>query len=451
MIISGYLWISILLSIPAISSGVYLLKHFKAASIIASLVTVFLSAKVFLLPSGVYSYFYLNGINRYILICIASIYLFSVIYATGHHRKQGESKNIRLHMSMMNLFAFTMLFSIVINNLGLMWIGIEGTTAASAILIIIEGEPADIEAAWRYVVIVSAGLSIALISVILLYRIFGTLEITTLLESSSPPSQILVLAALFGIIGFGTKAGIFPMHSWLPDAHGRAPSEVSAIFSAVLLPIAVYAIYIVVHTVNILFIYETGIVFAIVSILFIALIMASQRDIKRMYAYSTMENMSLILLGFILGNVALLGSIIIILTHAFGKAGAFYSSGNIIETYGTRNMPQITNLWANQPITSYTLILSTLSVSGAPPFGTFLGEFFIISALYLDGLWFVALLLIVLIAIIFLSINYKVFNMVFSLSTFNIPARVSIQQISITAVAVAISGIFTFLYLGGII
>ncbi|EQD76942.1 hydrogenase 4 subunit F [mine drainage metagenome] len=332
-----------------------------------------------------------------------------------------------------------------------MWIGIEGTTAASAILIIIEGEPADIEAAWRYVVIVSAGLSIALISVILLYRIFGTLEITTLLESSSSPSQILVLAALFGIIGFGTKAGIFPMHSWLPDAHGRAPSEVSTIFSAVLLPIAVYAIYIVVHTVNILFIYETGIVFAIVSILFVALIMASQRDIKRMYAYSTMENMSLILLGFIIGNVALLGSIIIILTHAFGKAGAFYSSGNIIETYGTRNIPQITNLWANQPITSYTLILSTLSVSGAPPFGTFLGEFFIISALYSEGLWYVAFLLIILIAIIFLSINYKVFNMVFSLSTFNIPARVSIQQISITVAAVAISGIFSFLYLGGII
>ena len=449
--VSGNIWILFLLLVPALSGVMYFSGHFRIISIITSTATSLLSIVVFLLPSGIYSYFYLNGINRYILLCVASINLFSVIYATGYHRKLGESRNVRLHMSMMSLFTFTMIFSLVINNLGLLWIGIEGTTASSAILIIIEGDPADIEAAWRYVVIVSAGLSIALVSVILIYRIFGTLEITTLLVSRAYPSQILVLAALFGIIGFGTKAGIFPMHSWLPDAHGRAPSEISALFSAVLLPIAVYAIYIIIHTINMQLIYEAGIFFALITLLFVALVMASQKDIKRMYAYSTMENMSLILLGLVLGNMALLGSIIIILTHAFGKAGAFYSSGNVIEAYGTRNMFQITNLWSNQPFTSYTLILSTLSVSGAPPFGTFLGEFFIISGLYSEGLGVVAVIVVVLITIIFLSINYKVFNMVFSTSPVRSPTGISIQQTAITGSAVIVSGIFTFLFLGGIL
>ena len=451
MTVSGYIWILFLLLVPALSGVMYFSGHFRIISIITSTATSLLSIVVFLLPSGIYSYFYLNSINRYILLCVASINLFSVIYATGYHRKLGESRNVRLHMSMMSMFTFTMIFSLVINNLGLLWIGIEGTTASSAILIIIEGDPADIEAAWRYVVIVSAGLSIALVSVILVYRIFGTLEITALLASRAYPSQILVLAALFGIIGFGTKAGIFPMHTWLPDAHGRAPSEISAIFSAVLLPIAVYAIYIIIHTINMQIIYGASIFFILITLFFVALVMASQRDIKRMYAYSTMENMSLILLGFVIGNVALLGSIIIILTHAFGKAGAFYSSGNIIEAYGTRNLSRITNLWTNQRFTSYTLILSTLSVSGAPPFGTFLGEFFIVSALYSEGLGGVAIAVIILIAIIFLSINYRVFGMVFSLSPIRNPTRISIQQIAITGAAVAVSGVFTFLFLGGLL
>ncbi len=254
MIYGTYLMI-IMLAIPVISVVSYFFRHFREISMGLALTTLFFTLLVFMLNSGTYSYFYLNNINRYILICVSSIYVFSVIYGTGYHRKLGESKHLRMHMSMMGLFAFTMLFSVIINNLGLMWIGIEGTTASSALLIIIEGEPADMEAAWRYIIIVSAGLSIALFSIILIYRVFGTLEITVLLSSSSQPSQILVLAALLGIIGFGTKGGIFPMHSWLPDAHGRAPSEISAMFSAVLLPIAIYAIYIIIKTINITLIY----------------------------------------------------------------------------------------------------------------------------------------------------------------------------------------------------
>ena len=451
MIIDGTYAIVLMLSIPVISGISYFFRHFREISIAMAFITLLFTSYVFLFNTGTYSYFYLNNINRYILICVSSIYVFSVIYGSGYHRKIGESKHLRIHMSMIGIFAFTMLFSLVINNLGLMWIGIEGTTASSAILIIIEGEAADMEAAWRYIIIVSAGLSIALISIILIYRVFGTLEITTLLSASSQPSQILFLAALFGIIGFGTKGGIFPMHSWLPDAHGRAPSEISAMFSAVLLPIAVYAIYIIIKTVDITLIFQAGVFFSIITVLFVALVMASQRDIKRMFAYSTMENMALILLGFVLGGVALFGSILIIMTHAFAKAGAFYSSGNLIESFRTRNMAGIQNVWGEQRFTAYTLILSTLAVSGAPPFGTFLGEFFILSALYSHGLGSVMAFLAILLVVIFLSVNYKVLKMVFSIAPPAFTGKISAQQISITGATVSVSAIFAFLFMVGIL
>ncbi len=451
MMIGGTYVIIIMLAIPVLSGISFFFRYFREISIAMALATLLFTTLVFTLNSGTYSYFYLNEINRYILICVSSIYVFSVIYGTGYHKKMGESRHLRVHMSMMGMFTFTMLFSLVINNLGLMWIGIEGTTASSAILIIIEGEPADMEAAWRYIIIVSAGLAIALISIILIYRVFGTLEITTLLVSSSQPSQILVLAALFGIIGFGTKGGIFPMHSWLPDAHGRAPSEISAMFSAVLLPIAIYAIYIIIKTINITAIYEATIFFTVISLLFVAIVMASQRDIKRMFAYSTMENMALILLGFALGGIALFGSILIIMTHAFAKAGAFYSSGNILETYHTRDMPNIQNVWGEQKFTSYTLIISTLAVSGAPPFGIFLGEFFILSSLYSHGLGSIMAILVILLGIIFFSVNYKVLKMVFSVAPPTSSARISTQQVLVTGATVAISCIFAFLFMVGLL
>ena len=162
-----------------------------------------------------------------------------------------------------------------------------------------------------------------------------------------------------------------------------------------------------------------------------------------------MENMALILLGFVLGGVALFGSILIIMTHAFAKAGAFYSSGNLIESFRTRNMNGIQNVWGEQRFTAYTLILSTLAVSGAPPFGTFLGEFFILSALYSHGLGSVMVFLVILLVIIFLSINYKVLKMVFSIAQPALTGKISVQQISITGAAVTVSSIFAFLFMAG--
>ncbi len=450
-----YISIILIMFLPAAGILAYFLKMFKEISTGISIMTLILSLYVFSAHSDTYSYFYLNNINRYLLISIASIYFLATVYGTGYHRKMGASRNLKLHTSLINFFASTMFFSVLVNNLALMWIGIEGTTAASALLIVIEGEGADIEAAWRYIIVVSSGLSIALISIIIIYRFYGTLEITSLLSGQFPSSPlnspVIPMAALLGIVGFGTKAGLFPMHSWLPDAHGRAPSEVSAIFSSALLPVAVYAIYIVLQPTMSGVVRELTIYFAMVTILFVALVMASQRDIKRMYAYSTMENMSLILLGLVLGGPALIGAILIILTHAFGKAGAFFSSGNILEMYGTRNIKSIHDLHSRSKLTFYTLSLSSFSVTGAPPFGTFIGELLILSEMFSQGFGFAAFILIILLSIIFLSLNYKVFLMAYSPGKGEGVDSISPQQIGITVFSVSMAFVFGFLYLGGVL
>ncbi|EQD42158.1 hydrogenase 4 subunit F, partial [mine drainage metagenome] len=133
------------------------------------------------------------------------------------------------------------MFTLSVSDLGLMWIGVEGTTVASALLIVLERKPASVEAAWRYTIIASAGLTLSLFALLLLYRETGTLDAFTLAAHPPPLTGSLVLVVGLALVGYGTKVGLFPMHTWLPDAHSEAPSPVSALFSGVLLPTALYA------------------------------------------------------------------------------------------------------------------------------------------------------------------------------------------------------------------
>ncbi len=404
----------ILLVIPIAFSLSYFLKHFRPMHVIAASMTVAIAVLLNLFSISESSFFLVDSLTRIILLTVSIIYLLSTVFGLGYHSRMGGSKNLRLHMSLMDLFAASMFFSLMVNDFGLLWIGVEATTVSSALLLVIEMQPLDVEAAWRYVIIVSAGLTIGLISVIMIYFNFGTLTISRLISVRHTASVTLEIAAATALVGYGTKIGLVPMHTWLPDAHSRAPSEVSAMFSGVLLPVAVYALYRVYQVtfdpkMEYLFIF-----FGVATVVIAAFILASQRDLKRMFAYSTMENMGIMVIGFIIGGAGFAGAVILLVSHAFGKAGAFYSSGNILESYQTRYMPDIHNLKENMPYTTASLMLSSLSVTGSPPFGTFIGEFLIILALFMAGYWFIAIIIVISIIIAFASVNFKIAGMVFS-------------------------------------
>ena len=405
--------VTVIIAAPAIFSAGYFSRHFRGISVTAGIIAIFLSTVVYLYgisSSGVYL---IDPLTRYLLITISSIYLFSTVFGLGYHHKMGESANLRLHLSLMDIFASTMLFSVSINNYGLLWFGIESTTVSSALLLVIEREPLKIEAAWRYIILVSAGLTISLISVIIMYYAFQTLTISQILAQHGSIGILTEIAAGSALIGYGTKIGLFPMHTWLPDAHSEAPSEISAMFSGVLLPVAVYALYRVYEVTADPKITDLFMFVAVLTVIFAAFMLPSQRFYKRMFAYSTMENMGVIVIGFIIGGSALIGAIILLVSHAFGKGGAFYSSGNVLETFGSKKISDISSLRTRMPQTSASLIMSTLAVTGTPPFGTFLGEFIILLTLYSDGYILPFSLVIIALFVSFASINYHVSRMVF--------------------------------------
>ncbi len=406
----------VILLVPVIFSLSYFARRFRILHLLSASVTAAAALLLNLTSVSESSFFLVDSLNRPIVLTVASIYLLSVAFGLGYHSRLGESRNLRFHLSLMDLFAASMLFSLMVNDFGLLWIGVEATTVSSALLLVIEREPLDVEAAWRYVVIVSAGLTIGLISVIMIYFVYGTLSISVLLSAKRAVSIPLEIAAATALVGYGTKIGLVPMHTWLPDAHSRAPSEVSAMFSGVLLPVAVYALFRVYQVTSSARMEYLYLFFAVMTVAIAAFMLVSQRDLKRMFAYSTMENMGLMVLGFIAGGVGYAGAIVLLVSHAFGKAGAFYSSGNVLESYRTRNIADIRNMRENMPHTSISLLFSSLSVTGSPPFGTFIGEFLILLSLYMAGFWYISAIVAACLAIAFASINYKVAGMVFSTS-----------------------------------
>jgi hydrogenase-4 component F len=219
---------------------------------------------------------------------------------------------------------------------------------------------------------------------------------------------IIKLAVALALIGFGTKVGVFPMYTWLPDAHSESPSPISALFSASLLPVAMYVLY---RVYEIYPLTDLFVVLPTLSIITASIILFKQWHIKRMFAYSTIENMNLALIGLATGQV--FGAIILLLAHAFGKAAAFYSSGVIIKTFHEKKIDEINGLY-RMKITSSSLLLSSMAVTGTPPFGTFIGEFLILKTLIQSGYIIEFILLVIFLALIFISINYNVSRMIFS-------------------------------------
>ncbi|MGB0025311.1 MAG: proton-conducting transporter membrane subunit [Nitrososphaeraceae archaeon] len=395
--------------------------------------------------SGPFGYFYSDGLTRIMCVTISSIYLTSVAYSFFYIKRVKEPfLRFRWYYCLLNLFAFTMLLAVTTNNLGFIWIAVEATTVTSALLVALERERTSIEAAWRYTLIVSAGLVISLLSVIFVYSSQGTLIFSDLAEQHLKNSAIMSIAVALALIGYGTKAGIAPMHAWLPDAHSEAPSPISAMFSAILLPTALYAfvrMFGLLHgTPTYAEIRNLVIGFGIFTALLASIIMGHQRNYKRMLAYSSMENMGIILVGFALGDIAAMGAVIQIIAHAFAKSSAFYEAGNIIVAYNTKNMFSVQGVVRKLRATGYLFTMSCFSITGAPPFGVFLGEFLILSQALRSGNFIVAILLAITYIYAFIGLNRQSIQMIFGPS--NIVKGNVADSLTVRHTSVATNGRF---------
>ncbi len=389
----------------------------EVVSIIAAFSTVAVAFIMVFLPSYTSHYLYIDGLSKVMLIMVSMIYASTVTFSTTYMKYiDNPSFEKHFYYFLMNLFAFSMLLTVSVNDLGLIWVGVEATTVTSALLVATENTETSIEATWRYIIIVSVGLIISLLANIFIYSVTGTLNIQQMMQGVQT-SKILILGAMMAVIGYGTKGGIFPMHTWLPDVHGKAPAPVSAAFSGILLAVALYAIARIMQIVNVGMVKEFAFWLGLLTVAVAATLMIVQKNYKRLFAYSTMENMGMMLIGLSLGKYAFIGAMILALSHAFAKSSVFYLSGNILARYKSKKIEDVKGVSQRMPFTGYTLFFSALAVTGTPPFGTFIGELLITYGILKHFPLFYALLVISFLLVAFISINYKVGSMVFSKPT----------------------------------
>ncbi len=415
-------WLFLLLLAPA-ASAVLALVPFRAVGRSAARIgpLLALAAALGLLVDGASGrwgpYLGLDSLSEVFLVMVTAIYATSAWYSEGYLKAVHRPfLTPQIYYALLHAFAFAMIATLVVSDLGLMWIGIEATTVASALLIVLERRPTSVEAAWRYTLIASAGLTIALFALLLIYATTGTLDAFSL--AAAPPAVTLPIemAVALALVGYGTKVGLFPMHTWLPDAHSEAPSPISALFSGVLLPTALYAfarVYAILPRPAPAAITDLLILFGLTTAFVGAFLLQRQRSFKRLFAYSSMEVMGIALVGIALGGVALYGALVLLVAHAFAKSAAFYCSGNVLRSTGTNRIEEVRDLRHRMPRTGGAWVLAAFAVTGAPPFGTFLGELLIVVGALAAGWYDVALLLVLAILIAFLGVNTQIGRMVF--------------------------------------
>ena len=304
---------------------------------------------------------------------------------------------------------------ITTNNLILMWAGVEATTLASAFLVGIYGQNSSLEAAWKYIVICTVGVAFGLYGTVLVYSNASAAMTAQGLDPSDAifwtealryadglDHTLMYLAFVFVLIGFGTKAGLFPMHAWLPDAHSEAPSPTSALLSAVLLKAAMLVIlryYILIsRSISSAVPQNMLLVFGLLSILVAAFSMISQNDIKRRYAYCSVENMGIIAVGLGFGGpLGIFAALFHVISHSLAKGLVFCVSGNVLLKYGTRDMATVRGMLKVMPVSAVFLAAGTLALGGLPPFSVFLSEFMVVvSGITAGHMYLVAVLAVLL-------------------------------------------------------
>jgi hydrogenase-4 component F len=298
-----------------------------------------------------------------------------------------------------HLFVFTMLLAVTTDDVGFMWVAVEGTTLASVFLVNFEQSRASLEAAYKYVLICSVGIAVAFLGTVLIYFAdvsrFGEAEHAlrwTTLRQLAPglPPRIVELAFVFLVVGYGTKAGLAPMHTWLPDAHSEAPAPVSAMMSGILLAIGVYAILRFKPIVDV----SAGpsvarrllLGLGLASMAVAAAFLWSPRNYKRMLAYSSVEHLGLVSLGLGFGGPwGLAGAMLHIGNHALAKSVLFLLAGRIRTAYGSIEIEEVRGLLARLPVTGPLFFAAMLALMGLPPFGLFVSEVMIFAAGFAAG------------------------------------------------------------------
>jgi hydrogenase-4 component F len=409
-------WTGALLSLSSVGAALVFWSRLLAGDVPASGPGEFLRA---------------DALSTLLALCVSVVGALAAWLGPGMGEDDGyEPAQARRFRIFSSLFTFTMLFAVTANNVGFMWIAIEATTITSAMLIPLHVTKASVEASWKYILIGSIGIALAFGGTVLAYFDFvnmagrqdAALHWTVLRASAAHlHPEVIKLAFVFILVGYGTKAGLAPMHTWLPDAHSEAPAPLSAMMSGVLLAVALYAVMrweaVVNATVGTGFTDGLYITLGVLSVAIAAFSLVIQRNYKRMLAYSSIEHTGLICVGLALGPLGTFAAMLHLLNHTLAKSMMFFLAGRVLHRYGTTEIARVSGLLKVMPWTGGLFAAGILAVVGLPPFGLFVSEFALFRAGFSVGRpWLVALIL-ALLAVAFVSMIGHLNRMLYGVPT----------------------------------
>jgi hydrogenase-4 component F len=400
--------------------------------------------------------FQVDAFNVYLIVLTSFVGLTTAVFSGPYMAHELELRRVtprrlRLYHASFQGFMFTMLLSLATNNLGVLWVALEGATLATVLLVSLYRTPESIEAAWKYFILCGVGIAQALFGTVLLYfaaaRVVPdperALQWSVLYAHAAQLEPVVVgIAFIFLLIGYGTKIGLVPLHNWLPDAHSEGPTPMSAVLSGLLLNVALYAVIRVkmitdgalasgaVHDPHLAGRLMMG--FGLLSFIVAGLFLHRQRDIKRLFSYSSIEHMGLMTFAFGLGGpLATFGALLHMTVHSLTKSAIFVTVGHASQIAGTQRIEQIRGLIRTQPVVGWGLLAGSIAIAGFPPFGVFTSEFLLLSATMKSWPW-LALPLLAGFAVAFAGLFRHLHPMVFG------PAPAGQRAIRLNPVPVAL-------------
>ncbi len=390
------------LATPAIAAIVLaLLPGYRLAArlnVLAAALTLSASIVPFFARPATTPFLLIDDFNLYLVALTAFVAfttsLFSARYVL-HEVEIGRlpAANLRFYHAMYQAFCFTMLLALTANNLGVLWVAVEGATLTTVLMVGLYRTREALEAAWKYFILCGVGIALALFGTILMYLaaqpVMGE-GLPAMTWSAILPRvggfnpAILNLAFVFLLVGYGTKVGLAPLHAWLPDAHAEGPTPISAVLSGLLLNVALYAVlrFKMLLAGNALAVAPGPLMIAmgLGSLLLASFMLYRRRDIKRLFAYSSIEHMGIITFAFGMGGgLANFAGLLHMTMHSLTKSAIFFAVGHITQIKGTQKIAEIRGLTASQPLLGWALVIGVVAIAGLPPFGVFTSEFLVLT------------------------------------------------------------------------
>ncbi len=370
-------------------------------NVLATLLTFLAALSLFFERPPTGPYVLVDDLNNVFIVVTTFVGFTTSVFSASYIEHELDTGRLtpaflRFYHAMYQVLMFAMNLALVTNNIGVMWVGIEFATLTTVLMVGIYRTHEALEAAWKYFILGSVGIALALFGTILVYMaaapVIGSgpdaMVWTDLVaHAASFDPALLNLAFVFLLLGYGTKVGLVPLHAWLPDAHAEGPTPISAVLSGLLLNVALYALLrfkmLLAANPNALAPGPLMIGMGLISLLFAAFMLYRRRDIKRMFAYSSIEHMGIITFAFGMGGpLANFAGLLHMTLHSLTKSAIFFAVGDIAQVKGTQKIADMGGLTTTNPLLGWGLVLGVVAIAGLPPLGIFTSEFLVVSSTF---------------------------------------------------------------------